>query len=113
MTTLTQPLARLALEIQPLVNGDNILVAAVPGQVIRVYRFLASVGGAVNLKFYSNPSPTNPLTGTFILTASGSSIMLPPAPGQASWFETQSGQSLNLNASAAVNLGGILSYVQL
>ena len=114
MTMLTQPLTRLVLEAAPLVNGDNVLVAAKAGQVIRVYRFFATAGGAVNLKWWSNPAATNhPLTGTFILTAAGSSILFPPAAGQAPWLETLAGESLNLGANAAVNMGGFIDYIQL
>lgn len=113
MTMLTQPLTRLVVDINPLVVGNNILVAAKAGQLIRIYRFFITVDGAVKVKWCSNPGTATPMSGNFIFTANGSSALFPPAPGQAAWFETQLGHSLNLVSDTAVNMGGLLDYVQL
>jgi hypothetical protein len=99
-----------ALECATLTAGDNTLIPAVPGQVIQVYGISFTVSGATNLKFYSGASPTTPLTGTYQLTGAGASLTL--QQGSNSWFDTASGSALVLNSSAAVNLGGVIGYVQ-
>lgn len=104
------PLTNLAVELAPGANGDNILVAGVANQTIKVYRMILAFGAGVNAKWFSNPQATNhPLTGTFPMFAGGSMTM---EPSGIPWFTTQAGESLNLALNGAVNVGGIIGFVQ-
>ena len=102
------------LEFAPLAIGDNTIVAAVAGKRIYVYRLLLDVSGATNIKFFDGPSASNlPLTGTLPLTGPGASMMLPPTGYDVPWFQTSSGNALVMTSSAAVNMGGIVDFVQI
>lgn len=90
-----------------LAAGSNQLVAAVPGQVIRVYRALLSIDGGDTIKFQSNATD---LTGPLVLTGGGSVTLLPSG---VPWFSTAVGEALNVDALAGgVTLGGIIGYTQ-
>lgn len=96
-------------------SGDNTIVAAVTGSIIRVLAFVLSGSGAVNAKFQSAASGTD-LTGLFYLAAN--TVVTSPSvparigglsglPGQ---FETNAGELLNLNLSAGTAVGGYVVY---
>lgn len=86
-------------------SGDNEVVAAVTGYKIRVVQAFVMAAGAVNAKWKSG-SGTD-LTGLGYPAANGGYV-LPFSP--AGWFETASGQALNLNLSSAVAVGGVIGY---
>ena len=89
-------------------SGDNTLVAAVSGKVIKVLQVALMSNGTVNVKFQSGASGTD-LTGLFYLIANtGFVINFSPS----GWFKTASGVLLNLNLSGAVAVGGVLSYIE-
>jgi hypothetical protein len=97
--------------IQCALLGANQIVAAVPGQRIRVISFRLSASAAVNAKWQS---AANDLTGLAYYAANGGEVVPPightagtQIPG---WFETNLGEALNLNLSAAVAVGGSLVY---
>lgn len=108
---ITMPaLTTIPIELAPSAVGNNILVAGVANQTIKVYQMELSFAGAVSAKFRSNPiASAHLLSGTYNMFAGGS-ITLPPTASP--WFTTQPGESFNLDANAAVNIGGVLGYVQ-
>lgn len=92
--------------VQASSSGDNTLLSALTGRKIRVLAFYGSCAGTVNAKFQSDASGTD-LTG-LLYGVANSGIVLPY--NDRGWFETQAGQLLNLNLSAAVAVGGTLVY---
>jgi hypothetical protein len=89
-------------------SGNNTIVAAVTSKKIRVLAAVFVGISNVNAKFQSGASGTD-LTGLFYLAAS-TGAALPYNP--AGWFETASNTLLNLNLSAAINVGGCLTYIE-
>jgi hypothetical protein len=89
-------------------SGNNTLVAAVASKKIRVLSATFTAAGSVNAKFQSGAGGTD-LTGLFYMVVNTGGV-LPYNP--AGWFETGSNTLLNLNLSAAVAVGGCLSYIE-
>jgi hypothetical protein len=85
-------------------SGDSALVAAVTGERYRVKALAISCAGTVNAKFRSG---TTDKTGLFYGVAN-TQVVLPYNP--AGWFETDAGEALNINLSAAVAVGGQIVY---
>jgi hypothetical protein len=97
-------LNRSPLNINPLIAGDNIIMAAVAGKYNYVFRMLFDVSGATNIQFFNGASANNlPLTGLITLFGGGS--LLYPYD-EIPWLLTSAGNSLVLNSSQAVTLGG-------
>jgi hypothetical protein len=90
-------------------SGNNTVVAAVTGKKIRVLAYNLIGNGAVNAKFKTAAAGAD-LTGLKYIAAAGGGICAPFNP--LGWFETVSGDLLNLNLSAAVAVGGELVYVE-
>lgn len=87
-------------------SGDQSIIALVASRKLRVLAAFLSFAGTVNVKWRSN---TTDLTGlTYGIANSG--LVLPY--NKAGWFETASGQALNLNLSASVGVGGAVQYVE-
>jgi hypothetical protein len=97
-------LTRAAIDVES--SGDNTLIAAVAGKIIRVYQVVLMSSGTVNVRFESGASGTA-LTGQINLVAN---------TGFASgWcpvghFETAEGALLNLELSGAVSVDGWIVY---
>lgn len=89
-------------------SGDNTLVAAVASKKIRVLAFMAMAGGTVNVRLESGAAGTA-LTGVMELLAQ-TGFVLPYNP--VGWCETAVNTLLNLELSAAVNVDGVLTYVE-
>lgn len=86
--------------------GDNTVIAAVAGKIIRVYAVVLIAAGAVTVKFQSGASGTD-LTGPLTLAANtGFSSSWSPV----GLFQTAEGALLNLNLGGAVVTGGWLIY---
>jgi hypothetical protein len=90
-----------------LINGNNVLVAGVAAQTIKMYRGIFNVDAPTNLKFTDGAGGT--VLFSAALTAGGSLTL---EPSGAPWFITSAGISLVLNSSAAVNMYGGESHVQ-
>lgn len=86
-------------------NGDNELIAAVAGTVIRVIGFTIISTSAVNGTFYSGAAGTA-LTGAMPL-ANG----LGGTERFSGHFETVAGQALVLNLSSGIATTGYLTYI--
>lgn len=92
-------------------SGSNTVVAAVTGKRIRVLSYVMVAAGDVTATWQS--ASTN-LSGGMALAANGGAA---PSAGQATpggligQFETNQGEALNLNLSAAVSVAGHLTYI--
>jgi hypothetical protein len=89
-------------------SGDNTIVAAVSGKKIRVHQVFINVAADVSIRWESDSSGTS-LTGQNQIKA-GSGYILPYSP--IGWFETISGELLNLELSGAVSCDGVLAYTE-
>lgn len=106
--TVVPPLTNIALDLEPTLNGDNVLVVAVANQSVKLYRGIFNVGAASVLKFYDGPSAGNKLLFAATLFAGGS---LTFEPSGIPWMTTSVGNALILNMSN-VNIYGGYGYVQ-
>jgi hypothetical protein len=89
--------------------GDNTIVAAVTGKKIRVLScLLVMTGTAVTIRFESATGGTA-LTGQ-MQPSQGGGFVLPHNP--VGWFETLSGELLNLELSGAQSVDGVIVYVE-
>ena len=89
-------------------SGNNTILAAVTSKKIRVLAASFISNGTVNAKFQSGAGGTD-LTGLYYLVVNSGAI-LPYNP--AGWFETASATLLNLNLSAAIAVGGSITYIE-
>lgn len=84
--------------------GDHIIVPAVPGKIVRVWRIIltgdVSGDGKVKLRFKAGGAFLN---GTFFLYR-GSGAML--GAEARSWIMTTPGQDVSLNLSGAADVAG-------
>lgn len=92
-------------------SGSNTIVAAVTNKRIRVLSYVIIAAGAVTVTWQS---ASNALSGPMALAANGGAA---PSAGQATpggligQFETNQGEALNLNLSAAVSVAGHITYI--
>ncbi len=89
-------------------SGNNTIVASVSSKKIRVVAAQLIANGTVNVKWQSGASGTD-LTGLAYLVAN-TGYALPFNP--AGWFETAATTLLNLNLSAAIAVGGSITYIE-
>src|SRR5208282_1209330 len=90
-------------------SGDNAIVAAVPGKIIRLYRLLFVVGAATSITFFDGTPGGSALSGPFPFSAGGSMVL--DDSGDA-WYITSSGNALVLNSHNAVQVSGTAWYIQ-
>lgn len=87
-------------------SGATAIVASVSGKKIRVLSAAFMANGSVNAKFQNGSTD---VTGLFYLIANtGASLPFNPA----GWFETSVTTALNLNLSAAIAVGGCITYIE-
>ncbi len=89
-------------------SGATTIVAAVTSKKIRVLRWSLSSNGTVNVKWQSHVTPTD-LTGLFYLIANASAGGAYCPVGV---FQTISGEALDINLSASIAVGGVLTYCE-
>ncbi|MCK5608186.1 hypothetical protein KAR91_40265 [Candidatus Pacearchaeota archaeon] len=90
-------------------QGNNELVALVGGEQIKVLSLMLSAAGAVDVRLESGGGAD--LTGDVTLAAAGDHFELsPPANVDMHHFETVAGEALDIDLSAAVYVGGYLTY---
>jgi hypothetical protein len=87
--------------------GTNNVLAAVTGKKIRVLRWDLTSSGAVNAKFQSNAATD--ISGLYYFGANGG---ISAGFSPVGHFQTNAGETLDLNLSAAVAVGGTLTYVE-
>lgn len=92
-------------------SGSNTVIAAVTGKRIRVLSYVIVAAGDVTATWQS---ASTAISGGMALAANGGAA---PSAGQATpggligQFETNQGEALNLNLSAAVSVAGHLTYI--
>lgn len=92
-------------------SGDNIIVAAVSGKKIRVLNGFMISNGTVVAYFVDGANTAiagDGTNGISLIANSGFSLPFSPV----GWFETGSGQSLDINLDGAVIVGGSLAYIE-
>lgn len=92
--------------ISAAASGDNTVVAAVPNKSIRVIDYSAISAGTVTTKWRSGSTD---ISGPMPLVANSQARTDNTATGV---LETVPGQALVLNLSAAIAVGGHLTYVE-
>lgn len=103
-TSVTPKFAKIAASS----SGVNIVVAAVATKKIRVLSYVLNANGTVNAKWQSHTTPTD-LTGLdYLIANTGVSSGYSPV----GHFETVAGESLDLNLSAAIAVGGHITYIE-
>ncbi len=107
MNNLTALTPKFAV-IDTASSGDTTIVSAVTSKKIRVLSVLLVAAGTVNVRFESNAAGTA-LTGQMNMVAN-TGFCLPYNP--VGWFETASGQLLNLELSASQSVDGMLTYIE-
>lgn len=88
-------------------SGSNTIVSGVSGKRIRVMGVAIVVGGSVGVEFRSGGTG---ITGQMSFSGSGDGMVMGYNP--LGWFETEQGESLNMQLSSAVNVGGVLQYIE-
>jgi hypothetical protein len=89
-------------------SGDNTIVPAVTGKKIRVLSLYYLAAGTVTVRFESGAGGTA-LTGQMQHTAQTGCVL---GENDHGWFETASGELLNLELSGAISVDGCLSYIE-
>ena len=93
-------------EIAVSASGDNIIIPEVAGKKIKVLSYFLVAGGTVDVKWKSG---TTDITGAMAFVANtgiGSPVASPPE----FLLQTKDGESLILNLSSAIAVGGHLTY---
>jgi hypothetical protein len=90
-------------------SGVTNILALVSSKQLRVLALKITANGAVNVKWQSHVTPTD-LTGLSYFAAAGDGEVLSFNP--VGWFQTVAGEALDINLSAAVAVGGHLTYVE-
>jgi hypothetical protein len=88
-------------------GGATTQVAAVAGKKISVLAFALTSSGIVNVKFQSHTA--GDVSGLFYEIANTGFVL---GPNEWGWFETVTGEALDINLSAGVPVGGVLTYVE-
>lgn len=107
MSGVTGPVKRAAFSAAT--SGNNTLVAAVAGKVIRVLALVLVASGGANTVRLESDADGTALTGQMDLAADGQ-LVLPYNP--AGWAQTVAGELLNLELSAATAVAGVVVYVE-
>jgi hypothetical protein len=91
-------------------TGDNIIVPAVSGQGIYVFKYFLVVGAAVDLTFWDGPSVSgNKLTGVISLATNEAMVFtFDTRP----WYSTTLGNAFIINASNSSQVSGRAYYLQ-
>lgn len=86
-------------------SGATLVVTGVALKIIRVISLQAVAAGPVNVKWQSSG---NDITGLAYFAGNGGYVLPFNSVG---WFQSNPGEDLNINLSAATGVGGSLVYV--
>lgn len=89
-------------------SGNNLVVAAVTGKRILVLAYNYVSNGAVNAHWRS---ASTAITGPMYMDGAAKGKVCPYNPK--GWCKTAVGEALNLNLSAAVAVGGEITYAEI
>jgi hypothetical protein len=92
-------------------SGDNTIVAGVTGYAVRVLGYVLAFSGTVNAEWMSGTGGGATALSGLLYGVANSGVCAPVVEENArGWFQTASGQGLNLNLSGAVAVGGHVLY---
>ena len=92
-------------------SGDNVLVAAVSGKILRVVNVFLISAGTVNAYFVDGGNTNLVGDGTNkIALIANSGFVLPFSP--LGWFETTLSESLDINLSDTIAVVGAITYIE-
>lgn len=104
-TPITNPLTPTVINFNSA--GQNILVAGITSETIRVFRMLLVNTFNTTITFYSGTNTA--LSGPMPIAGSGSMVLdFSPAP----WYITTPGSGFNINSSSASQMSGTIWYTQ-
>ena len=89
-------------------NGTNHIVAGSAGNKVKVIQMLLMSAADVNLTFKDTAG--NSLSGPLPMGVKGNGFCL--YEGMVSWFETATGAGLDIALDGAVQVSGVLVYLQ-
>ena len=89
-------------------SGGNTLVAAVTNKKIRVLSAILMSAGTTTVTFQTAAGGTSLVGAIALTTQTGFTLPFNPV----GWFETLASQLLNLNNSAAIQVSGCLTYIE-
>lgn len=87
-------------------SGDNIIVAAVTGKKIYVFRLYFILGATSTITFKRG---TTSLSGAMPFNANQGMVL---DPTECPWHQTDSGEAFVINSSNAVQVSGSIGYIQ-
>lgn len=93
------------VQISASTGGNNTLVAASSGRIIRVHACVLVAASAVVARFESD-ADGSPLSGQMSLTT----VPLVLPLNHEGWLETVEGELLNLELGTGVQVSGVLNY---
>ena len=96
----------LAAPINTNISGDNVIIPAVVGQVIRVFKIFAVASSSVQVTPIDGTPSGTAFTGP--LTLGSFALDFDSQP----WFTTSSGKAFVLNLSTGVQVSGSVFYTQ-
>lgn len=89
-------------------SGDNVIIAAVAAQYVRIYGIFFTCAGAVNIKL-GEGGPTY-WTGAMTFSTGGGLVLMPQ--GEPLFITSAVNKSFLINLSAAIQVSGVLWYQQ-
>lgn len=103
----TTAITRRSIDVNT--SGDNTIIPAASGLKLKVTSCMLVVAGDVDMRFESDAGGTA-LSGVMSFAADGNGFVWPPAMPGYHWIETAASNLLNLELSAAVQVGGFINY---
>lgn len=105
LEALVLMLDTIKVPVSETTSGDHTVVAADADQKIRVISVSLLASGNVDIQW---KSAAGVITGVYPVPRRGGYVL---PENQSGWFETDINEALVLNMSAAVTLGGSLTYI--
>lgn len=107
------PVKRAPISAASSAAAGNVLVAAVAGKSIQVLGIKLIAAADVVATFYTDAADTGAaLSGPETLKEGSGFVCNPPAAFAAAWLATDTGESLTLLLSAAVQVSGFMTYIE-
>jgi hypothetical protein len=101
------PLTQVPINVN--VGGDTVLVLGLPNKQIKVFRLKLITAMAVTLLFKDGATV---IDGPLSFSSNEGMVLDFPGYDSPPWYTTSFGNSLILNCSSAVQVGGNLDYLQ-
>jgi hypothetical protein len=107
ITKLPTNLKSALINLAAATSGNNEIVAAVSGEVVRLHALLITCASAVDVIIQTGAGGDN-----LIVFRNVTSISLDLRGHDLEWCANTAGDNLNFNISGAVNVGGRIWYTQ-